>query len=124
MTRKKGGERESGADILRKMNADAAKIAAIPEPPPERLIDAAADPPVHKHSWEGLYCPEDGIGSSETLRELEAEHLDAMVKMHLECDRLEALAERAEARVAKLKEHCGCRETCCYGHSKAREREE
>lgn len=34
----------------------------------------AANPSAaHRHVWEGLYCPVDGVGSSETIRALEAE---------------------------------------------------
>ena len=106
MTVKKGG-RESGADILRKMNADAAKIPVTLEPPPERLIDAAANPAVvsPQSRWQWKHRVEEIEKDRDAWRQrtfdLEAE-LVAVRKAYAIMESGIARAERAEARVADL----------------------
>src|SRR3990170_1079260 len=82
-----GGGRESGLTVGKTLQRVKSGVAA-------------ANPATHRHSWEGLYCPEDKVGSSETIRPLEAE-LAALEKEAVEGS-WRARAEKAEARVKVL----------------------
>ena len=85
---KKGGGRESGLTVGKTLQRVKSGVAA-------------ANPATHRHSWEGLYCPEDKVGSSETIRALEAE-LAALEKEAVEGS-WRARAEKAEAELADMK---------------------
>jgi len=122
------GGRESGdgaqRDGVRRSSptagpSDAAANPAVPDGYQHGNEGTAADPAAHKHY---PYKPPDRciFCQEERIRELEAEHLDAMVKMHLECDRLETLAERAETELVWRREYMEAVDEPAYMKMKAR----